>query len=180
MLAHLFAISAAVLVPAALGNPFTRADTQLTQADVRLFPPIAFGHRPMHVAPRSSPRCKVFPGDPNWPSEREWASFNSSIDGALLKPLPPQAVCYSSSPVFNTTFCNAIAGGQVDPLFYLNDPVSVQSLWAQGNTCLITRNATGECTQGGYPTYVVDARTVKQVQAAVNFARNKNLRLVIK
>jgi hypothetical protein len=39
-------------------------------------------------------------------------------------------------------------------------------------------NATGKCTQGGWSVYVVNATTVKQI--AVNFARNKNLRLVIK
>lgn len=52
----------------------------------------------------------------------------------------------------------------------------------QGMTCLpgdgSIANAT--CTVGGYPLYVVDARNAWDVQAAVNFARNKNIRLVIK
>lgn len=39
-------------------------------------------------------------------------------------------------------------------------------------------NAT--CTLGGMPTYVVKATNVAQVQLAVNFARNRNLRLVVK
>ncbi len=38
-------------------------------------------------------------------------------------------------------------------------------------------NAVG---QGGYPVYVVNATTVAQVQAAVNFARNTGVRLVVK
>jgi FAD/FMN-containing dehydrogenase len=52
----------------------------------------------------------------------------------------------------------------------------------QGMTCLpgdasiIGHN----CTLGGYPVYVVDARNARDIQAAVNFARNMNIRLVIK
>lgn len=43
-----------------------------------------------------------------------------------------------------------------------------------------TDDPEGNCTVGGYPTYVVNASTVAQVQKAVNFARDSNLRLNIK
>jgi hypothetical protein len=36
------------------------------------------------------------------------------------------------------------------------------------------------CSTGGYPEYVVKATTVAQIQLAVNFVRERNLRLVIK
>ena len=52
----------------------------------------------------------------------------------------------------------------------------------QGLSCLpydgALANAT--CTLGGYPVYVVNARSAWDVQAAVNFARNMNIRLVVK
>jgi len=38
----------------------------------------------------------------------------------------------------------------------------------------------GNCNQGGYPTYVINATTVADIQTAVNFARNTGIRLVIK
>lgn len=38
----------------------------------------------------------------------------------------------------------------------------------------------GNCTHGGFPVYAVNVSNVGQVQLAVNFARNANLRLVIK
>jgi FAD/FMN-containing dehydrogenase len=41
-------------------------------------------------------------------------------------------------------------------------------------------NYTGTCEQGAYPTYVVNVTNVAQIQLAVNFARNLNLRLVVK
>jgi FAD/FMN-containing dehydrogenase len=52
----------------------------------------------------------------------------------------------------------------------------------QGMTCqppsIFTKMNT--CTQGGYPVYVVNATNVADIQAAVNFARNTGIRLVIK
>ena len=38
----------------------------------------------------------------------------------------------------------------------------------------------GKCTKGGFPIYAVNVSSVSQVQLAINFARNVNLRLVIK
>jgi len=55
-------------------------------------------------------------------------------------------------------------------------------LW-QGRTCMppsIFTSPNRTCTIGGYPAYVLNATTVAQVQLAVNFARNKNIRLVVK
>ena len=55
-------------------------------------------------------------------------------------------------------------------------------LW-QGRTCLppsIHPSPTGTCTLGGYPSYALNASTIKQIQLAVNFARNHNIRLVVK
>jgi len=44
----------------------------------------------------------------------------------------------------------------------------------------IFASPSGTCTLGGYPAYVVNASTVAQVQLGVNFARNRELRLVVK
>lgn len=50
----------------------------------------------------------------------------------------------------------------------------------QGRTCQPGISPEGNCTLGGYPSYVVDAQNVAHLQLAVNFARSTNLRLVIK
>jgi FAD/FMN-containing dehydrogenase len=52
----------------------------------------------------------------------------------------------------------------------------------QGKTCMANNvTASGEtCTLGGYPAYSVKVSSVAQIQLALNFARNLNLRLVIK
>lgn len=49
----------------------------------------------------------------------------------------------------------------------------------QGLTC-IPSGQSGNCTLGGYPSWALNVTTVSQIQLAINFARNLNLRLVIK
>lgn len=43
-----------------------------------------------------------------------------------------------------------------------------------------TTNPNGTCTLGGYASYSINVKNVAQIQLGVNFARNANLRLVIK
>lgn len=50
----------------------------------------------------------------------------------------------------------------------------------EGRTCMPTNDPSGTCTLGGYPSYSIKATNVAQIQLGVNFARNMNLRLVIK
>lgn len=151
-------------------------DDQLTPHDVDGFEDVQFAK----TTALSPSRCKAFPGDPAWPSEEEWARLNRTLDGALLKPLPPAAVCYRTSPNFDQAACDFLVNNASRTSFYFDDPLTVLTQWPQGNTCLLSRRDTGNCTQGGFPIYVVNATAVKHVQAAVNFARNKNIRLVIK
>lgn len=67
------------------------------------------------------------------------------------------------------------------PLVSDEHPSSVMSPLATGLSCLPTSDPnTGTCSLGTYPIYVVTAKSVRDVQSAVNFARNLNLRLVIK
>ena len=64
----------------------------------------------------------------------------------------------------------------------MEHPTSVMWPLSQGCSCLPTTNSSSSatCSLGGYPEYAVEATTVAQVQLAVNFARNNNIRLVIK
>ncbi|KAK4209630.1 hypothetical protein QBC37DRAFT_430120 [Rhypophila decipiens] len=128
----------------------------------------------------SQERCKRFPGDSNWPSDNQWQQLNVSLGGVLLKPVPPAAACYPNHPSFNPTTCNFLLTNASRTTFYLDDPLTVGTQWTQGNTCLASRNPTGNCTQGGFAAYVVNASSVSHVQLAVNFARSNNIRLVIK
>lgn len=61
------------------------------------------------------------------------------------------------------------------------DPASIMLPLYEGRSCLPPPfNYTDTCSQGAYPIYAVNVSTVAQIQLAVNFARNLNLRLVVK
>ena len=136
-----------------------------------LLPSASVRHIQVEFPPRASPRCKAFPGDQDWPSDNQWQRFNQSLSGALLKPSPPGAVCYPNHPSFNPAACSFLLNNASATSFHFDNPISVSNIWPQGNTCPILANPQGTCTQGGFPTYVVNATTVKHVQLAVNFAR---------
>ncbi|PKS08407.1 hypothetical protein jhhlp_005351 [Lomentospora prolificans] len=153
---------------------------QLTETVANSFPALCFGDTSDGTVASRRPRCKIHPDDDAWPSDGEWQAFNKSLDGVLLKPTPPGAACYPRHPGYNAESCTFLTEQASSTRFWINDPLTVLLQWAQGNTCRVEVDPVGRCTQGGYPAYVVNATSVKHVQMAVNFARNKNIRLVIK
>lgn len=153
---------------------------RLTPDDVRHFPAIHPGsldRPPPHDS--STPRCRAWPGSHDWPSDSEWKQLNTSLGGALLRPVPPPAACYPGE-TYNETTCRWLVNQSGQTHFWVDDPLTTLTQWPQGSSCILKANPQGTCTRGGFPEYVVNATTVKHIQAAVNFARNRNIRLVIK
>lgn len=173
---YVFLSGATAFKPRALDSD----SIQLSQYDIGDFSAIDFGDETAVSTERARiDDCKVFPGDEAWPSEAEWARLNRTLDGALLKPKPSAAACYPG-PDFDAQRCQFLLANASSSHFWLDEPLVSLTEWSQGATCPLSSDPQGNCTQGGFPEYVVNATSVKQVQAAVNFARNKNIRLVIK
>ncbi|KAK4238606.1 hypothetical protein C8A03DRAFT_33358 [Achaetomium macrosporum] len=163
-----------------VGSNFPFEAVQLSEADAKSFPAIGFGNTKAGPPPGSTvPQCRAWPGSHDWPSDAEWKQLNISLGGALLKPLPAAAACYQGEN-YNETTCQWLVTQAGRTRFWIDEPLSTLTQWPQGSTCTLAMNATGTCTRGGFPEYVVNATTVTHIQAAVNFARNKNVRLVIK
>ncbi|KAK3317592.1 hypothetical protein B0T19DRAFT_435238 [Cercophora scortea] len=152
---------------------------QLTEADVGNFTAVAFGNRKFHHGDKHRDKCRAFPGTEDWPADSEWKQLNDTLEGALLHPVPAASACYQGE-YYNATTCAFLVQRAGRTHFWVDDPLAVLTQWMQGNTCLPAANPVGNCTRGGSPEYVVNATTVKHIQAAVNFARNKNIRLVVK
>jgi hypothetical protein len=179
MRSHVLATLAALLARGGAFN-FPFESIQLSEVDISNFPAIGFGDKSKVSAVYDGPTCKAMPGTDIWPVDEEWAQLNSSMGGALLKPVPPAAACYPG-PNLNAAMCTYLMSGAFNSRYYIDDPLTILTSWPQGNTCPLTRTPRGQtCTQGGFPVYVVNATTVQHIQAGVNFARNKTLRLVIK
>jgi hypothetical protein len=150
---------------------------QLKDNDIGDFSEISFGRS--FNGSLSSDACKAFPGTSQWPLNTMWAQLNTSLSGALLQPAIPASACYNG-PEKNTTKCDYLLSTASSSRFYLDDPITVLTEWPTGDTCPTLTKPTGNCTRGGFSSYVVDATNVKHIQIAVNFARNQNIRLVMK
>lgn len=153
---------------------------RLARSDIGNFSAIQFGnldHARSHGG--ATPQCRAFPGSEDWPTEADWKQLNISLGGALLRPIPLGSVCYEG-PNHNASTCSYLVNQSGRTRLWLDDPLSTLTQWPQGNTCTPSLSPVGNCTRGGSPEYVVNATTVKQIQAAINFARNKNVRVVIK
>ncbi|KAH9887786.1 FAD binding domain-containing protein [Xylariomycetidae sp. FL2044] len=122
--------------------------------------------------------CKLIPADPDWPSSEVWSQLNETIQGGLLQPTPPGAVCHPSQASYNATKCVVAQYAWSSPYFHDSDPVS--SDWNNWNndSCLPLPDL--PCSSQGYPLYVINATTPDHVAAGIDFAREHNIRLVVK
>ncbi len=108
-------------------------------------------------------RC--LPGDPAWPSADKWEGLNRLVAGRLTKVISPLADC-TSAP--DGAACNDVFKELKNP-YYIgdNDALTQTCGWVDGWTSRPSA-------------YAVAARTAQDVAHAVNFARENNLRLVVK
>jgi FAD/FMN-containing dehydrogenase len=117
------------------------------------------------AAAASTTRSRVRPGQPAWPSEERWRMLGQEVGGALVKVQSPLAGCLAAPA---GPACAQLFKMASNP-YFLGDEVGLtQTLaWVDAWTSRPS-------------TYAVAARTTKDVVAAINFAREHNLRLVVK
>ncbi len=108
---------------------------------------------------------RVRPGDPAWPSEAGWDRLSRDVGGRLVKVQSPLAACLEAP---SSPSCAHVFKELKNP-YFLGDEVGLtQSLgWVDAWTSRPSA-------------YAVAAQTTNDVVAAVNFARENNLRLVVK
>ncbi|USP77380.1 hypothetical protein yc1106_04654 [Curvularia clavata] len=144
-----------------------------------LFLPLTSGSTP---SKNSTSKCKVYPGDPEWPSDEAWSQLSKLTgDRVITAPTPRAAVCYAGEE-YNAAECSRYTVSEWQKSYlHMIDPIEMMSPVAQGMTCTppVLFDSHG-CTRGGFPLYVINATEPKHVQLAVNFARNTGVRLTIK
>jgi len=60
--------------------------------------------KPLDGAPASvlaGKKCRVFPGDSDWPITAVWQELNTTLSGALIKAVPAASVCYKQTAFNN-------------------------------------------------------------------------------
>ncbi|WQF79852.1 Putative berberine/berberine, FAD-binding domain, PCMH-type, FAD-binding, type PCMH, subdomain 2 [Colletotrichum destructivum] len=128
-------------------------------------------------------RCKTYPGDFLYPIGLVWNIFDLLLGGALTKTIPEASVCYDDFGNYDQAKCDFLTANWVNGShIHTEDPTAINAVLFEGLNCMPPTINVGEtnCKVGGLPSYVVEATTVAHVQLAVNFARNLNLRLVVK
>lgn len=130
-------------------------------------------------AARPGRQCKAVPGTTGWPPASAWDALNSTLSGNLIAPVPPGAVCHPNQPSYNNATCAVVAELWTKSwAFHSDNPVSVAENNWSNDSCLPYPQ--DPCSGAGYPTYVVNATKPEHVQAGINFARENNVRLVVK
>jgi len=110
-------------------------------------------------------RSRVRPGDPGWPSAASWDRLSRDVGGRLLKLESPFAGC-AATPASAT--CS-------DALKHLKNPYYI------GDQPTLTQTSGWVDAWTSQPSvYAVAAKSTADVVAAVDFAREHHLRLVVK
>jgi FAD/FMN-containing dehydrogenase len=113
----------------------------------------------------SAPFSRVRPGDPLWPSEASWDMLKQKVGGRLIKLESPLSLCQAAP---DSASCNELFRELKNPYYIGDTPALTQTTgWVDAWTSKPS-------------TYAVEAANVQDVVAAVNFARENNLLLVIK
>jgi FAD/FMN-containing dehydrogenase len=120
---------------------------------------------PLAAAGEARLMSRVRPGNPGWPSEASWNKLSQEVEGRLVKVQSPLTACLEepSSPKYAQIF------KELKNPYYLSDEVGLTQ----------TLGWIGAWTSRP-SAYAVAAQTTGDVVAAVNFARENNLRLVVK
>lgn len=111
------------------------------------------------------PRSRARPGESRWPSVESWDRLSRQVGRRLIKVESPLEACVGRPP---SDTCEDLFG-KLKNLYYLgDDPALTQTLgWVGGWTSRPSE-------------FAVAAETTDDVVAAVNFARDNDLRLVVK
>ncbi|KAF9235770.1 hypothetical protein BU15DRAFT_64606 [Melanogaster broomeanus] len=121
-----------------------------------------------------------------WPTISEFDQLQSQVSQPLIHPLPTASACYpTSAPSGN---CTDVIQSAYDGNWRSSMPGSMEApnfetfTFKNGtiDACYINATITGSCGQGSVPVIGVDARSVTDIQAAINFAVKYNLKLVVK
>ncbi|KAF9222133.1 FAD-binding domain-containing protein [Gyrodon lividus] len=121
-----------------------------------------------------------------WPNTSDFSQLQSQVSHPLVYPLPTASACYpTSDPSGN---CTEVIENWLDGNWRSSMPGSMEApnfetfMFKNGtiDACYLNSTITGTCGQGRVPVIGVDARSVADIQAAVNFAVKHNLKLVVK
>ncbi|EEA18648.1 hypothetical protein TMatcc_010808 [Talaromyces marneffei ATCC 18224] len=139
----------------------------------------------------SKPSCHNIPGDAGWPTRSEWDQLNQTVSGQLIQTVPMGSVChYEPFGNYNKTACDELRKdwdfrhwkfkvwemGQI----HVNHPSEIMNPYYQNRSCDPFTSANTPCELGNYASYSINVTSARDVVAGIQFAKEKNIRLVVK
>ncbi|MEO9191973.1 MAG: FAD-binding oxidoreductase [Acetobacteraceae bacterium] len=127
--------------------------------------PLVWSGWPTPARAAAPPVRRVRPSDLEWPTQARWDTLNQDVGGHLIKVASPFDACRDAP---GGAACREFFKALTNP-YYIRDQAGLTqtSGWVDAWTSLPSA-------------YAVAARNTADVVAAVNFARENNLRLVVK
>ncbi|KAK4159144.1 hypothetical protein QBC43DRAFT_133331 [Cladorrhinum sp. PSN259] len=123
-------------------------------------------------------RCKCFPGDACWPSQVQWNAFNRTVNGRLIATTPLASACHA--PNYDAAKCQQLRDQWQSPDVHMADSASVMAPFFANQSCDPFTDSSKPCTLGNYVRYAVAVESAADIIATVNFARNNNIRFVVR
>ncbi|KAI1383023.1 FAD-binding domain-containing protein [Hypoxylon trugodes] len=132
--------------------------------------------------------CRSIPGDADWPDPNAWDTLNRTVGGNLIATTPISSVCHHSSSLgttgsisdYDKEACDTLRNNWFFPQTHLNSPSSAMAYQFSNNSCNPFSGPNDPCTLGYYVTYTINATTAAHLQAGILFAKQHNVRLVIR
>ena len=133
---------------------------------------------------RQTQGCRCTFGSDCWPPESEFRALASKVSQPLIHPIPPATPCYDPA----AGNCTDVLASWYNGVWRSDQPGAAEHTNFETYTfpngtiqgCYLNTTLGFPCQQGNVPVIGVDARTPSDIQEAVKFAGNHNLRLVIK
>lgn len=123
---------------------------------------------------------KQTPIDDCWPSSSKWNALNTSVDGQLIYNQPIAKPCYPGLG-YNAQLCQDISKEWTESPFQELSPIGYT--YPLVNTCPPVNASVAAyplCDLGNAPVYTINATKANDVATGVRFAKENNVRLVIK
>ncbi|KAF5352996.1 hypothetical protein D9758_007905 [Tetrapyrgos nigripes] len=124
------------------------------------------------------PVCRALPEDKDWPSLATWDAFNASVDGRLIRTVPIGSPCHN--PTFDAEQCQFVRDHWHEVSLHLPSSSSVMTPFFANGSCDPFTPPDAQCIIGSYVQYAVNVSTKAHVVKTLGFAREHNLRFVVR
>lgn len=125
--------------------------------------------------------CRNLPGDAGWPNLTAWSKLNATLKGQLIATVPQAHVCHTAPyNYYDPTACAKLQSTWTQAETYVPRPAEILNAYFQNQSCDPFTPISRTCELGNYAAYSINVTTAQHVIAGFDFARQHNIRLVVK